>query len=90
MYKNLYSLMMTFENAISHTCCVELDILITAPLPLPRAQLNFKVARHRARNRELSAGLEPVLSQTQKLCIASNNRQLSTNIKMKIIKLIPF
>ena len=48
MYKNLYSLMMTFENAISHTCCAELDILIIAPLPLPRAQLILKVARHRA------------------------------------------
>ncbi len=38
----------------------------------------------------LSTGLEPVLSQTEKLCIASNYRQSSTNIKIKIIKLIPF
>ena len=37
----------------------------------------------------LSAGLEPVLSQTEKLCIASNYRQFSTNIKIKIIRLIP-
>ena len=41
------------------------------------------------RNRLLSAGLEPVLNQTEKSCIASNYRQFSTNIKIKIIKLIP-
>ncbi len=41
------------------------------------------------RNRLLSAGLEPVLSQTEKACIASNYRQFSTNIKIKIIKLKP-
>ena len=41
------------------------------------------------RNRLLSAGLEPVLSQTEKACIASNYRQFSTNIKINIIKLIP-
>ncbi len=41
-------------------------------------------------NRLLPAGLEPVLiSQTEKSCIASNYRQFSTNIKIKIIKLIP-
>ena len=37
----------------------------------------------------LSAGLEPVLSHTEKLCIASNYGQFSTNIKIKILKLIP-
>ena len=31
-------------------------------------------------NRLLSAGLDPVLSQTEKLCIATNYRQFSTNI----------
>ncbi len=41
------------------------------------------------RTRLLSAGLEPVLSQTEKLCTATNYRQ-SMNIKIKIIKLIPF
>ena len=41
------------------------------------------------RNRLLSAGLEPVLNQTEKSCIASNYRQFSTNIKIKFIKLIP-
>ncbi len=30
-------------------------------------------------NRLLSAGLEPVLSQSVKLCIASNNRQISAH-----------
>ncbi len=39
------------------------------------------------RNRLLSAGLETVLRQTEKACIASNYRQFSTNIKIKIIKL---
>ena len=41
------------------------------------------------RNRLLSAGLEPVLSLTEKSCVASNYRQFSTNIKIKIIKLKP-
>ena len=41
------------------------------------------------RNRKLSAGLESDLSQTEKSCIASNYRQFSTNIKIKIIKLKP-
>ncbi len=41
------------------------------------------------RNRLLSAGLEPVLSQTEKACIEPNYRQFSTNIKIKIIKLKP-
>ncbi len=36
-----------------------------------------------------SAGLEPVLSQTEKSFIESNYKQFSTNIKIKIIKLIP-
>ncbi len=40
-------------------------------------------------NQLQSAGLEPVLSQTEKLCIASNYRQYTTNTKIKIIKLIP-
>ena len=38
-------------------------------------------------NRLLSAGLEPVLSQTEKSCIASNYRQLSADIKMKNFKI---
>ena len=33
------------------------------------------------RNRLISAGLEPVLSQTEKSCITSCYRQFSTNIK---------
>ena len=40
-------------------------------------------------NRLLSTGLEPVLSHTEKSCIASNYIQFSTNIKIKIIKSIP-
>ncbi len=34
------------------------------------------------RNQLLSAGLEPVLSQTENSCIASNYRQFSKNIKI--------
>ncbi len=34
-------------------------------------------------------GLEPILSQTEKMCISSNKRQFPTNVKIKIIKLIP-
>ena len=41
------------------------------------------------RNRLMSAGLEPVFSHTEKSCIALYYRQFFTNIKMKIIKLIP-
>ncbi len=41
------------------------------------------------RNRLLSVGLESVLSQTGKSRIASNSRQFSTEIKIKIMKLIP-
>ena len=33
-------------------------------------------------------GLEPVLTHTDKSCIASYYRQFSTNIRIKIIKLI--
>ncbi len=40
------------------------------------------------RNRILSTGVGPVLSQTKKSCIASNLRQFSTNIKIKIIRYI--
>ena len=40
------------------------------------------------RNRLLSAGLEPVLWYTEKLCIPLYYRQFSTNIIIKIIKLI--
>ncbi len=36
-------------------------------------------------NRLLSAGLEPVLSQTEKSCIASDYRQFSTNIIIFIL-----
>ena len=35
------------------------------------------------RHRLISAGLEPVLGHTEKSCIASYYRQLSTNIKIK-------
>ena len=41
-------------------------------------------------NRFISAGLEMVPKRAQKLCIASFYRQFSTNIKIKIINLIPF
>ena len=40
------------------------------------------------RNLSLSAGLDPVLSHTEKLCIASYYRQFSMNIKVKMIKSI--
>ena len=40
------------------------------------------------RNRLISAGLEPALSNTEKSCIALYNRQFSTNVKIKIINLI--
>ena len=39
--------------------------------------------------RLISARLEPVLSYTEKSCIALYYRQFSTNIKVKIIILIP-
>ena len=35
------------------------------------------------RNRLISDGLKPVLSHTEKLCIASYYRQFSTNIEIK-------
>ena len=35
------------------------------------------------RNRIISGGLEPVLSHTEKSCIATNCRQFSTNNKKK-------
>ena len=35
------------------------------------------------RNRLISAGLEPVLSHTEKLCLALYYRQFSTNTKIK-------
>ena len=41
------------------------------------------------RNRLVSAGLELVISFTKKLYIAWYYRQFSTNIQIKIIKLIP-
>ena len=37
------------------------------------------------RNQSISAGLEPVLDQNKKSCIASYLKQFSTNIRMKII-----
>ena len=40
-------------------------------------------------NRLLSAGLEPVLSHTQKSWISSYYRQSSTYFKIKIVTLIP-
>ena len=36
-----------------------------------------------------SVGLRPVLSYTENSCIASYCRQFSTNIEIKIMKLIP-
>ena len=41
------------------------------------------------RNRLLSAGLEPVLSQTEKACTASNYRQFLRISKLKILRLKP-
>ncbi len=37
----------------------------------------------------LFGGLEPILSHTEKSCITSYYKQFSTNIKIKIIRLIP-
>ncbi len=42
----------------------------------------------KVRNRLLSAGLEPFISLTENLCIASIYTQFSKNIKIKIIELI--
>ena len=39
-------------------------------------------------NRLISAGFKPVLGHTEKSCITSYYRQFSTNIKIKIIRLI--
>ena len=44
----------------------------------------------RLRNRLISAGLEPVLRNTEKSFTALHHRLLSTNIKIKIIKAIPY
>ncbi len=55
--------------------CIKLSIYVITAFPVW------------LRNRLLSAGLEPVLTQTEKLCIASDYKQYSTNIKIKIIKL---
>ncbi len=41
------------------------------------------------RNRLLSAELEKVHSQTKNRCIASKFRQFSTNVKIKLMRLIP-
>ena len=38
------------------------------------------------RNRLKSAGLEPILSHTEKSCIVSYYKQFSTNIKIKLIQ----
>ncbi len=43
----------------------------------------------RLQNQLIPAGLEPILSRTEKSWIALYYRQLSTNIKIKILKLIP-
>ena len=40
------------------------------------------------RNRLISAELKPIISHTEKSCIASYYREFSTNIKIKIIKLM--
>ena len=40
------------------------------------------------RNRLISAGLEPILSHTEKACIASYYRLFPTNNEIKIIKLL--
>ncbi len=39
--------------------------------------------------RLVSAGLEPVLSHTEKSCIATNYRQFFTNFKMNIMRFKP-
>ena len=44
-----------------------------------RRRINFPVS---FRNRLISSGLEPVLINTEKLCIASYYIKFSTNIKM--------
>ena len=41
------------------------------------------------RNRSLSAELEPVLSHTERSCIASYYKQFYINIKIKTTELIP-
>ena len=41
------------------------------------------------RKRLISDGLEPVLRYTERSCTASNYRQFSTNINIKIVKLLP-
>ena len=40
------------------------------------------------RNRLISARLEPVLSYTEKSCITLHYKQLSTNNKIKLLKLL--
>ena len=50
------------------------------------SMLKFPVS---LRNRLISTGLEMVLSHTKKSCMASYYRPFLTNVKIKIIKLLP-
>ncbi len=69
-------------------CKIDIFINYQSDL-LSKKKINIIVFPVWLRNRLLSAGLAPVLNQTEKSCIASNYRQFSTNIKRKIIKLKP-
>ena len=53
------------------------------------SRVNFYLQGYSTQNRLLTAGLESFLSQTEISRITSNYRQFSTNIEIKIIKLIP-
>ena len=63
-------------------------VSITLPLPSFYKIMQEIYIAVWLRNLLISAGLEQVLSHTEKSCIASYNKQFSRNIKTKIIKLI--
>ena len=68
---------------------------LTSSAPTPQANQNKeqnkkgnkKQTPTQEKGKFISGGLEPVLSQTEKLCIASYYIQFSTNIKMYNLKI---
>ena len=68
---------------------VMVDIFMTQFLEMSGKCLIIHIFPIMLQNQTIFAGLEVVLSSTEKSCITSYYRQLSTKIKMKFIKLIP-
>ena len=85
MYPSLFLMHLKINNDDSQDVRNSSGINFITFLSLKCLGKNVKYFPVWLRNRLLSTGLEPVLSQTEKSCIASNYRQFSTNIKIKII-----